>query len=86
MKLWIKYNAGVDNFAHFVENLVKTVDKYLFSVEKPVDTGTFWFTGLGSRRSKERKRNRKRPDLEQPASKGLTYRARIENYIVNAAT
>lgn len=41
MKLWIKYNAGVDNFAHFVENLVKTVDKPLFSVEKPVEIGFF---------------------------------------------
>jgi len=34
MKLWIKYNAGVDNFRI-------SVDNYLFSVDNPVESGTF---------------------------------------------
>lgn len=32
---------AVDNFAQIVDNVSKTVDKCLFSVDKPVDFGFF---------------------------------------------
>lgn len=42
----------VDNLCPIVDNYLKNVDKPLFSVDNPVETSTFRYVLLGSRRSK----------------------------------